>query len=53
MDMLRLFLVPDVGEKISAFVLIPSEIAELCMLGYLLVIGVKSSKPAARIPAAA
>jgi hypothetical protein len=52
-DMLALFLVPDFGEKISAFVLIPSEIAEIWMLGYLLVIGVKTPKPDERTPATA
>ena len=44
-DMLARFLVPDVGEKIGAFVVIPSAVSEFWMLGYLLVIGVKTSKP--------
>jgi hypothetical protein len=43
--MLALFLVRDFGQKIHAFVVIPSTIAELCMVGYLLVIGVKTVKP--------
>jgi len=44
-DMLARFLVPDVGEKIGALVVIPSAVSEFWMLGYLLVIGVKTSKP--------
>ena len=40
-DMLALFLVPDFGEKISSFLAIPPTIAEIWMLGYLLVKGVK------------
>jgi hypothetical protein len=48
-DMLALFLVPDFGQKISAFVVIPSALAEISMLVYLLVIGVKTVKPDERI----
>lgn len=48
-DMLALFLVPDFGQKISAFVVIPSAIAEISMVVYLLVIGVKTVKPDERI----
>jgi hypothetical protein len=44
-DMLALFLVPGFGEKISAFVVIPSAVAELWMLGYLVVKGVRTPKP--------
>ena len=44
-DVLAAFLVPDVGQTIHAFVVIPSAIAELTMVGYLLVIGVKTAKP--------
>ena len=40
-DMVALFLVPAFGETISAFVLIPSAVAELWMVGYLLVKGVR------------
>jgi hypothetical protein len=49
------FLVPDFdfGEKINVFVTIPSAIAELSMVGYLLVIGVKTAKPVERVLAAA
>jgi hypothetical protein len=43
-DMLAVFLVPDFGAKVSAYVVIPSTIAEISMLGYLLVIGVKTPK---------
>ena len=52
-DMLGLFLVPDVGEKISPFVVIPSAVAEFWMLGYLLVRGVKTPKADQRVLAAA
>jgi hypothetical protein len=52
-EMLATFLVTDFGEKISAFVVIPSAAAEILMIGYLLVIGVKAPKPAARMVAAA
>jgi hypothetical protein len=52
--LLAVFLVPDVGEKINTFVTLPSAIAEISMLVYLLVVGVKTTKPEAeRILAAA
>ena len=51
--MLAVFLVPDSGEKINTLVTIPSAIAEISMLGYLLVQGVKTPRPAVRITAAA
>ena len=47
-DLLAAFLVPDFGKEIHTFIWIPSAIAEISMLVYLLVIGVKASKPAAR-----
>ena len=47
-DVLAQFLVPDVGEKIATFVVIPAALAEIATLGYLLVIGVKTPKPDAR-----
>ena len=40
-DMLSLFLVPELGEVVSEFVLIPSAVAELWMVAYLLVKGVR------------
>lgn len=40
-DMLALFLFPDVGKQIHAFLAIPPTIAEVWMVGYLLVKGVK------------
>jgi hypothetical protein len=43
-DMLALFLVPDVGEALSMFVLAPAAVAELWMVGYLLVKGVKTPR---------
>ncbi len=52
-DMLALFLVPDFGQQVHTFVVIPSAIAEISMVGYLLVIGVKIPKPCNRVLAAA
>jgi hypothetical protein len=43
--MLAVFLIPDFGEKINVFITIPSAIAEISMLLYLLVKGVKTIKP--------
>src|SRR5947209_9023063 len=51
-DLLTQFLVPDFGQRIHAFVTLPSAIAEISMVLYLLVIGVKTQKPDERIPAA-
>lgn len=45
---LALFLAADFGKTISAFVVIPSAIAEVWMVGYLLVLGVRTAKPAVR-----
>ena len=46
--LLAVFLVPDynLGEKINVFVTLPSAVAELSMVGYLLLFGVKTPKPA-------
>ena len=52
-DMLAAFLVPDVGKAIHSYVTIPSAIAEVWMVGYLLVIGVKTKKSDERVLAAA
>ncbi len=46
--MLAVFLAPDLGEKINVFVTIPSAIAEISMVLYLLVIGVRTPKPVER-----
>ena len=51
--MLAVFLVPDSGERINTFVTIPSAIAELSMVLYLLVIGVKTPTAVERLHAAA
>ena len=48
-DLLAAFLVPDFGQNIHTFVVIPPIIGEVWMLGYLLVIGVKTVKPDERI----
>ena len=52
-DMLTAFLLPDVGGTIHSYVTIPSAIAEIWMVGYLLVVGVKTNKPGKPIRAAA
>lgn len=51
-DTFALFLLPDFGQMISSFIVIPSAIAEILMVGYLLVIGVKTVKPEKRSLAA-
>jgi hypothetical protein len=48
-DLFAQFLVPDFGVKIHAFIVIPSAIAEISMVLYLLVIGVRTQKPDERI----
>jgi hypothetical protein len=50
-DLLAAFLLPDFGQKIHGYVTIPSAIAEISMVGYLLVIGVRAQKPGERLPA--
>jgi len=55
-DMLAAFLAPDLSRNIHAFIAIPFTIAEVWMVGYLLIIGVrtvKSVKPQERILAEA
>jgi hypothetical protein len=51
--MLAVFLVPDFGERINSIVTIPCTIAEVSMLLYLLLVGVKTPKPVTRTLAAA
>jgi hypothetical protein len=51
--LLAVFLVPESGERINVLVTIPSAVAEIAMVLYLLVIGVKSAKPDARVLAPA
>jgi hypothetical protein len=43
-DMLVLFLVPDLGRQVNAFLVIPPTIGEMWMAVYLLVLGVRSSR---------
>jgi hypothetical protein len=52
-DTFAAFLVPDVGKAVHGYVTIPSAIAEIWTLGYLLAIGVKAPKAEKRIPAVA
>ena len=47
-DMLAAFLLPDVAKVISGYITIPSAIAEVSMVVYLLVIGVKIPKAVKR-----
>ncbi len=44
-DLLAQFLVPGVGQAIHTFVVIPSAIAELTMVAYLLIVGVRTAPP--------
>jgi hypothetical protein len=44
-DLLAAFLLPEISLKIHNFVVIPSAIAEISMVLYLLIIGVKTLKP--------
>jgi hypothetical protein len=46
--MLAVFLVPDFGEKINPLVTIPSAIAEIWMVLYLLVVGIRTQEPGER-----
>jgi hypothetical protein len=50
-DLFAAFLVPDFGKSIHSFVVIPSAIAEISMVLYLLVIGVKAPTSVARVRA--
>jgi hypothetical protein len=50
-DLLAAFLLPDFSQKIHAFVVVPSAIAEVSMVLYLLVLGTKTMKPNELIPA--
>lgn len=52
MDLLAAFLVPDFGQQIHAFVVIPSAIAEIAMVLYLLIVGVRTPTADAPNPAA-
>jgi hypothetical protein len=52
-DVLARLLVPDFGDRIHAFLAIPPTIAEIWMVGYLLVKGVKESRSTDRVPAVA
>ncbi|MDQ6899380.1 MAG: DUF4386 domain-containing protein [Candidatus Dormibacteraeota bacterium] len=53
LDVFAQFLAPDFGPRIATVVVIPSAIAEISMVIYLLVIGVKTPKPVESILAAA
>lgn len=53
MDLLALVLVPDFRETIHTFIVIPSAIAEITVVVYLLVIGVRLSPATDRAPIAA
>src|SRR5881227_3769104 len=48
-DVLAAFLLPDIGSAIHGYITIPSAIAEISMVFYLLVIGVKTVKPSAQL----
>jgi hypothetical protein len=48
-DMLAAFLVPGIDQKIHAVIVIPCAVAEIWMVFYLLVVGVRTVKPKQRI----
>jgi hypothetical protein len=48
-DLLAAFLTPDFAPKVHAFVVIPCAVAEISMVVYLLVVGVRAPKPVERI----
>jgi hypothetical protein len=48
-DLLAAFLVPDFAKQIHSFIVIVPAIAEIWMVLYLLVVGVKTLKPDKRI----
>ena len=50
-DMLAAFLVPDLGRAIHGYDTIPSVVAEVSMLVYLLVVGVKAPRPGGLVAA--
>jgi hypothetical protein len=52
-DLLAAFLLPDFGRTIHGFIVVPCAIAEISMVVYLLVIGVRTSKRQERFLAAA
>ena len=43
-DLLTAFLVPDFNQIIGGFIVIPCIIAEIWMVGYLLIVGVRTDK---------
>ena len=49
-DLLAAFLAPGFGNSIHAFIIIPSAVAEISMVLYLLVIGVKTTKIGNPVP---
>jgi hypothetical protein len=51
-DLLAAFLLPDVARTIHAYVTIPSALAEISMVAYLLVVGVTTPRPSERVTAA-
>ena len=51
-DTFAAFALPDLGRAIHSYITIPSAVAELWMVGYLLVIGVRTNKAGGPIPAA-
>jgi hypothetical protein len=52
LDLFAAFLAPSLGQAIHPFVVIPSAVAEISMVIYLLVVGVRIVKPVEPIPTA-
>src|SRR5438876_7366539 len=50
-DLLAAFLLPAFSQQFHTFIVIPCALAEIWMVGYLLVIGVRTQKPDERTPA--
>lgn len=44
LDVVAQFAVPGLGQKIAGFIVLPSAIAEVWMLGYLLLVGIRTPK---------
>ena len=51
-DMLAAFLAPGFDQKIHTLIVIPCAVAEIWMVCYLLVVGVRTVRPAARVVSA-
>lgn len=53
LDAVFQFLLPELGQAIHAFIVLPSAVAEISMVLYLLVVGVRTVEPGGRTVATA